>query len=220
MNTEDLILFLSVAVTVFQVLVAVIALLFYKKYKDTPLKYLYIIFLYGAVNEMVGSFVGNYLGYNAFLYNIYNTLFFFYFYYVFLQYVQKTNHKNWIFLCFVIFTVACLVNPFFESYITRPQLFAYIVGACLLIFCIILYFIEVLTTSKILHINQDLLFWVSVGLLLFYVGYLPIKITRLFFADKQNLLLTIKAVQLLLIIIMNSCFIIGFLWMKKKSPPL
>jgi len=215
MNTNAL--FLDTIVTVFQVAAAIFAILFRNKYFETPLRYLYLILIYSSFNELGAWLYAQYFDYNALLYNIYNTIFFLYFFYVYSQYVARKNHRNWIYIASFLFVLVCIANAIFKNFVQWPQVTAYIVGASFLIFCIILYFIEILTTSKILNVKQHLLFWVSVGLLLFYVGYIPIKITRLYFANKMDLLLTIKTVHILLIIIMNACFILGFIWTTKKK---
>jgi hypothetical protein len=156
------------------------------------------------------------IGFNALFYNVYNIVFFLYLYYIFFQYIRTVQYRNWIIAGAILFVIASFLNALFDSFIHYPQLLAYSIGACLLIVDIILYYIEILSTNKVLNIRQNLLFWISVGLLLFYVGYLPIKLTRTFFSSQENVFSTLQFVHWLLIIIMNSCFTIGFLWTKKK----
>lgn len=139
-----------------------------------------------------------------------------YFYFVFYKNEQRKQYKNWIVFATLCFVLASLINLLYKSFLIEPQLLAYIVGACALILCIILYFIDILYTPQILLVKRDLLFWVSIGLLLFYVGYIPIKVTRHFFENGNNQFLTLIVVHKLLILIMNTCFIIGFLWTKKR----
>lgn len=205
-------------VLVMQVIVAFIAVVRYPAYKNTPLKYVFIILIYTAVNEIIGGFklYSNYN--NVLIYNIYNIVYFLFFYNAFWHSVTKKKYKTWIIISIGVFIFASVINPFFQNFITESQLLAYVVGACALLFCIILYYIEILATSKVLLIRRDLLFWISVGLLLFYVGYIPIKLTRVFFEYQDNVYLALRIVHRILILILNGCFIIGFLWMKKKLP--
>ena len=132
--------------------------------------------------------------------------------------MKNAKYKNWIILSAVVFIASGIINLFFQSFLSESQLLAYITGAVLLLFCIVLYYIEILSTSKVLIIDRDLLFWVSVGLLLFYVGYIPIKLTRIYFEYQDNLFFSLRIIHRLLIVILNACFIIGFLWTKKKLP--
>ena len=60
------------------------------------------------------------------------------------------------------------------------------------------------------------MFWISTGLLLFYVGYLPIKLTRKVFATAIDNYLILALVHVLLVIFMNIFFIIGLIWKRKN----
>lgn len=203
------------AVLIIQVIAAVIAILTYSKYNKTPLRFFPIILIYTALNEIIGGlqiFASN----NVLIYNIYNIISFLFFQYIFWHYVKKNRYRNWIIISMILYLLTCIINPFFQNFQFESQLLSYIVGACSLLFCIILYFIEILSTSQVLIINRELLFWISIGLLLFYSGYIPIKLTRIFFEHESNLYLTLRIVHRSLIVIMNACFVIGFLWMKKK----
>ena len=208
---------LTNAVITLEGIAALVSFLFYKKVSQTPLKYFPFLLLYVFINEFSAAYTWKYFGTNVAQYNVYNIIFFLFFYYVFWCYVSNESYKRWIKIGTAIFIVTCFINIFFQSFIREPQLLAYVLGAGLLIFCIILYYIEILSTSKILLINQDILFWIRVGLLLFYVGYIPIKLTRYFFTTQQDLFPTLRLVHYILIIIMNSLFIFGFLWTTKKS---
>jgi len=200
----------------FEGIAAITAILFYGKYKHTVLKYFAWILVYTILNDICALYVYKLYGNNVVLYNIYSFIYFLYLYYVFWDFVESKVYKRWIVYCICIFLLASLINAFTANFIFEDQLIAYIIGACLVIFCIILYYIEILSDSRVLHIKEDLLFWVSIGLLLFYVGYIPIMISREFFSNNSDLFVTLFNVQRILIIIMNSCFIIGFLWTKKK----
>lgn len=217
MNIEEIDIILRNAAVILEGLAAFIAILFYRKYKHTSLRFFSLILVYVFLNEVTAGMIHRYLGSKInLLYTIYNIIFFLFFYYVFWNFVKKPNFRKLIKIAAIVYILACIINPFYQDFIIRPQLFAYVVGACLLIFCIILYYIEILSTSRILLINQELLFWISIGLLLFYVGYLPIKLTRHYSATDANEFVTLIVVQLILTIIMNGCFIFGFLWTKKK----
>jgi len=204
-------------VVILEGLAALVAILFYRKYKHTALRFFPLILVYLFLNEISAGLLHKHLEDKInLLYTIYNVIFFIFFYYVFWNFVKKRSFRKLIKTAAIIYILAGIINPFYKDIINKPQLFAYVVGACLLIFCIILYYIEILSTSRILLINQELLFWISIGLLLFYVGYLPIKLTRHYSANLTDGFVTLRVVHRILIIIMNGCFIFGFLWTKKK----
>jgi len=195
---------------------ALTAILFYSKYKHTVLKYFVWILIYTFVNEVSAKYVYYWWDKNAIMYNVYNTICFLYFFYVFWNFIKSKAYKKWIVYSVILFSIVTLINVFIIDVFERSLMYSYITGACLIIFCIILYYIEILSDSRVLHIKEDLLFWISIGLLLFYVGYIPIRISRGFFTTDMDVFLTLFNVQRALIIVMYSCFIIGFVWTKKK----
>lgn len=215
MSAEILDSYLKDAVILIEAVVALTALLFYSRYKNTPLKYFPLILWYTLLNEFIGG-SGIFAYNNVLIYNIYNIIYFLFFFYIFGYFVSNVKYKSWIGIGMIVYLVTSIINPFFQNFITESQLLSYVVGACLLLFCIILYYIEILSTSQVLIINRELLFWISVGLLLFYVGYIPIKLTRVFFEFNNTMYLSLRIVHRLLIVLMNISFVIGFLWMKRK----
>lgn len=186
-------------------------------YKKTFLRFFPVFLFIVFMVEITGRFI-LYPNYSPqWLYNFLNLLNFLFFYGVFYHYVSKANYLKLILYSVGIFMVSVLVNSLYKNFFKEAQLLSYIVGACLLIFCIILYYIEILNSPKILNVTRELLFWISVGLLLFYVGYIPIKVTRTFFISEYNVYPTLQRVHFALVIIMNVCFIIGLKWTKKNS---
>lgn len=215
MNTLLIDTILEYSVIALEGLAALFAFIFYRKYSHTYLRFFPWILLYVFLNEIFAGYFHSIFGNNVHFYNVFNIVFFMYFYFVFHINEHRKAYKLWILIAAICFVLASVVNAFYQPFGHQPQLLSYIVGACALLLCIILYFIDILYTPQILHIRKDLLFWVSIGLLLFYVGYIPIKVARQFF-EHNNHFTTLGIVHRILVIIMNTCFIIGFLWTRKK----
>lgn len=200
------------------VIVMIVAIIKYPLYKKTPLKYLPIILFFTIVTEYVGYFTKyDYLIINQVVYNTYYLIHFTFFFYVFMKMIDDVKFKNYIKIGIVIFWLVFLsdvvITGIFEKSFTRT----YIAGAGILVFCIILYYINILQSSLVLVIKNDLLFWVSVGLFLFYIGYLPIKIIKTWFYKPDSFFEILMIIQFSLITIMYLFFLTGFLWMKKRS---
>lgn len=195
---------------------ALVAILCFSAYKHTVLRYFPVILLYTFLSESLATYLLGYPENTVLIYNIYNLIFFLFFFYVFWSFVQQKEYKRTIIFSVSVFLLTSIINPFFQNFMLVSQLYVYIVGGLLLIVCIILYFLELLYSPKVLNVKKDLLFWISVGLLLFYVGYIPIKLIRIYFVTGSEVLMSLRRVHLLLILIMHSCFIVGFLWTKKK----
>ncbi len=200
------------------VIVLVLAIYKFPAYKDTPLKFLPFILLFTVLTEYLGLFVKTVLSdVNFVIYNIYYLLYFVFFLYVFMKVIREQKFKRYIEIGIGLFVVFYLRDLVFTNIYENSFTLTYIAGALILIFCIILYYISILQSSQVLVIKNDLLFWISVGLFLFYIGYLPIKIIRTWFYEIGDFFQILLLIQFSLITIMYLFFLIGFLWMKKKS---
>ncbi|WP_347372814.1 hypothetical protein [Aequorivita sp. Q41] len=199
------------------VIVFIIALIRLPLYKDTPLKYLPIILFITLATEFVGQLLK--IGHRDFIfliYNIYYFLYFSFFFYVFMKVIDVVSFKKCIKIGLAIFWLVFLGDIVFSSILKESFIITYIVGAGILILCIILYYISILQSSLVLVVKNDLLFWISVGLFLFYIGYIPIKIIKTWFYKPDSFFEILLIIQFSLIILMYLFFLTGFLWMKKR----
>lgn len=187
--------------------------------------------MYTFLNEILGliidkndqfSFVFNdfYSNYNIVIYNIYSIIFYLYFLYVFRSYISKTGYRKYILIGGIVFLAISIINPLLQNFVLEAQVFTYVTGGTLLICCSLLYFKELKVKFSKWFLKRDLLSWISLGMLLFYLGYLPIKILRYYRASSALLLEPeapyIRRIHLLLILLMYGCFIVGFLKMRRR----
>lgn len=202
----------------------------YPKYYDTRLKYLPILFFYTLLNEILG-YITAYMpqfgffsresiaGYNMVIYNIYNTIFFLYFFFIYKHHIRKRSSQNAIYWGAIIFSGVALTNPFLQSFLLSPQTATYVVGGIFLLACIFLYIKELLEKGKDSPFKNNLLIWISLGSLVFYIGYLPIKISRLVHSVNQTIEAPyVRLVQYGLIITMYLIILIGFVRLKSRLP--
>lgn len=200
------------------VIVFLVAIFRYPLYKNTPLKYLPIILLFTIVTEYVGYFTKNeYLHINYLVFNIYYLTHFSFFFYVFMAMIDDAWFKKYIKIVTVVFWLFFLSELIFTGILEDSFAKTYIAGSGILVFCIILYYINILQSSLVLVVKSDLLFWISVGLFLFYIGYIPIKIIKTWFYKPDSFFEFLLLIQFSLITIMYLFFLTGFLWMKKRS---
>ena len=205
-----------------------VAIYRYPRYFDTPLKYFPILLTYTFLNELLGLLIYDYedvrliLGpifYNNWIiYNIYNLIFYLYFYMIFRSYIENKQHKKWILRGVFILLITSLINVFLQDFTYEPQTYAYIVGGVILIICVILHALQLYRSNGRWFSQYNLLSWVGLGLIVFYSGYLPIKIMRQYYAYEGFIEhSSIRNIHVFLILFMNVCFILGFLKMRRKS---
>ncbi len=205
----------------------VLSILRYRRYFDSLLKYLPILIGYTLLSETLGYFIRvnddlqivyleGYSFYNQFIFNIFDIIFFLYFYYVYWNAIQNIRFKKLIKYGAALFIISSLVNPFFQDPMLIPQMMASSLGSAILVVCTIFYFIE--HRSKInIPYHRNLLFWISLGLLIFYSFY-PFILTVGYFNYELYQKLYMRQFHYLLIALMYSCFIIGFILMRRIRP--
>ncbi|WP_147405016.1 hypothetical protein [Aquimarina sp. AD10] len=109
-----------------------------------------------------------------------------------------------------------IINGFFENYLIQSQIIPYILAALFLVTTIALYFIDIINSNTVLHVKSSLLFWISVGLLLYYISNLPFRIIRNYYtelADSSTMIL----VGFISTVVMNTCFCIGYVLQDNVS---
>lgn len=199
----------------------------YRYYYESSLKYFPLIIGYTLASEIMGYMVAEYddiqliylnnhlyARYNHLLYNIFDVVFFLYFFYIFWKIIDVPKYRRIINYCVILFVATSLINPLFQNILILPQLMAITMGSVSLIACIAFYFktLQSKKESKLHHNN--LLFWISIGLLAFYPIY-PF-IMFLGFHYEIYVKYHIRLVQHTTIVLMYSCFIIGFLRLRRR----
>ncbi len=201
--------------------VLAIALLRYRRYFDSVLKYFPILIGYTILTEALGFLIANFeefqINYseeypysNNAIYNIYDLVFFFYFYSIFYKAIKARKLKSPIKYGAIIYAIATVLNPFFENWIVFPQTYASAVGSAVLIMSILLYFID---SKYRMEKNNNLLVWIGIGLLIFNLFFPLIMLTALYNAEFYREF-HLRQVHHVLIVAMYGCFITGFLQLK------
>lgn len=203
-----------------ELITAIVGTIYYYKYRHTFLKYFLVILWYTAINEFVGYGIRKIISdYNIIIYNIFHLVNFSFLFLLFRRYVEKKNHKKWIQWFFLAYVFSFFINMFFENYFYEIQTIPFFIASLGIIISILFYFSQILNSTEVLYVRSYLLFWISIGYFLYLTGNLPIRIIRNFFnSDKDIYLLqNILNSTSILSIVMNICFILGFIWLKKDK---
>lgn len=201
-----------------EVLTAIIATIFYNKYKNSSLKFILIFLWYVVLNEFFGLFLKEYTEnkHNDVIYNIYGIISFVFFLTIYKRFVKKEKFKQYISYFIISCIVFYIVTIFFVDFTKNILTIPYIFSSITLIISIIFYFIEILNSERILLVSKDILFWISVGLFIFQIGIIPFMIIREFYIEFiQMQLNVILLLYYMLIYVLNICYITGFIWGQK-----
>lgn len=211
-----------------ELIAAIVGTIYYYKYKTTPLKYFLLLLWYITLTEFLGwasikyeikallFYDENELIYNLWLYNLLEIITFSFLFYIYYKSLSANIHKFWVSIFFISFLIVTIINWFFiQSFILEWSELPNIFGSLFLIVIILFYFIELLKSEQILIFHKSLLFWISVGLLIFYACTIPFSIKMNGYAlipgiHKLFLIIYVSA------IIMYLTFTFGFIWSKKE----
>ncbi|WP_158974096.1 hypothetical protein [Cellulophaga sp. L1A9] len=207
------------------VVTIVTSILSYKNYFESTLRYLPVLLTYILLTEVLGLLIkldpelnpfitGLYSDYNYIIYYVYNILFFSYFYYVYWNYTSSEKIKKIIAHGAALYFIIALVNAYFKSIISERQLFSYTYGSLLLIFLALNFIVE---NKRNPILFKRLLFWISLGLIIYEAIYFPINIVYSYIT-KENVALYYQIVPYhkAAVFALYGCFIIGFIVMKPK----
>jgi hypothetical protein len=181
---------------------------------DSYDKFFRYILIYIICTETLGKIIPMYSDIsNDFIYNIYSLV-------IYILYIQLTNilinsvmiKKVLNYFSIVLMLFFLTDNLWSRNFFSELQMNTYFLGAIFLIISIAGYLYEIINTDKIVIFYKLRSFWVSMGLLLFYVPFIPVIVCfnyKLLSIDIRNILI------LSLNFIMHFCFIISFLCTKK-----
>ncbi len=203
----------------------IIAVFRYKRFFDTPLKYLPMLIIYTFFTELLGYFIkyndeflffsdDRYAWHNVIIYNIYQLIFFLFFYRVYHRTLKKSFHRIWSKYGSYLCILAYIVNSIIANPLHNRLSYAHIVGSFILIFILVMYFLEKRSEESLYPQKHNLLFWVSMGLFAFYLIFPLVLIFGNISIDVQFYL---RRILLSLIGIMYGCFIIGLLIGKRQA---
>lgn len=210
----------------FELLAFVTGLFCRKKYARTYWQY-FILFL-GIIffNEMISMYFLKVLGdkeLNNYFFRFYGIpIQFFFYFWLFYRYFLKEGYRQYRFLP-VISTVIYLLSfcADFIVFTEREEYwfssFSYTVGNLLLLVLILVFLLRFSRSDEIVHYSRSNMFWVSVGLLVFFLGTFPyFGLINLLYGKYRNIFVIYRYFQLILDCCMYLLFSISLLWGKTK----
>lgn len=203
----------------------------FPRYYDTPARYLPVFFAYTLLTETVGIIVRDYDAFsiviremyynnNWLIYNIYSLVLVVFFYILYHRYITALR-MDWVKAAGLgLFVGVSLWNAWRHDFSTVSQAYAYTAGGVLLIVSSAGYLFQEFHLANRDLFWRDLLVWISIGLLVFHLGYLPINLHRFQVAvGEAEYAAWTRPAHLALIYCMYGCFLVGFIRMKRLRKP-
>lgn len=168
--------FLVNSVYVMEVVAAVTAFIYINKWKETHWKWFPFYLAFIAIADIFGTvYHDRNVFISLYLYNcvIIPTEFFFFFW-IFQKALRDSVYRSMPKIFTVIYAVFLLVELLYLRKVQFAYMsLAYTVGNVLLLVLILMNFLQLMNSDSVLKYKENILFWVSVGLLIFYLGSFP-----------------------------------------------
>ncbi len=202
---------------ILQIITAIIASIYYPKYKNSQIKYLLPFLWYVAINDVVaGVYSAKISIYNAPFFNVFQIIFTVYYLSLYNSVIESLRYKKIISYFILIYILSFIIALIFDDFFKFHLSLSYITGSILIVTSIILYFSEILNSDKIIRINKMLMFWISIGLLITLLPDIPFDVIRRYY-EKSPTIPYIYIVTFLLVITYNLLLIFGFVWSEKEQ---
>ncbi len=195
---------------------AILATIFYRKYKHNFLKYFLPLIWYNVANEFIAPLYSIHISYNnLILFNIYRIVEFTFYFLMYQNLVENKRNKKTIRIFMIIYYISVVVNCFLQDF--RSDYFArsFFVGASLIIVSIIIYFSEILNSERIINLNRMLAFWLSIAVFLLYITSIPFKLIMNYNQDSPTIPY-IYAGNYAVVFIYYLLINIGLFWSKEE----
>jgi hypothetical protein len=140
-------------------------------------------------------------------------------YYIWIINKNIVTEKRFYYLSLVVFFLSILVETlFFRDYKGAYFLsLSFTIGNLVLLANILRYFYQLSTSEKILTFFNEKMFWVSLGLLIFWLGSLPFYgIFNYLNTNFPRVFLYYYPFVLVFNYTMYTCFLISFIWGRKS----
>lgn len=211
-----------------ELIAAITGTIYFYKYNQTQLKYFLYLLWFITFCEFFATIITtfkidqllyvdeNEVRYNLWIYNLLYFIFFNSIYFIYLKSVHSKKSKLWIKIFMMSYIVVSIFNwSFLQKFFVEMSELPYVLGSLFLLIIIIFYFIELLKSDQIVVFHKLLLFWVSVGLLLFHTGTIPFAINTNSYSEMPYVHDLFHIIYILAIA-MYLIFIFGFIWSKRE----
>ncbi len=191
------------------------AIFFYKKYAhSTPLKLFLYFLIYSFLTEVTGTYFSFVLKRPTFfIYHTWIILSLYFYGLFFLSRIKNIKARAGIKGLLAFYLIYTIINiSFFKDFASQSLIDNIIIGRILIVIFVLLYFSELLNSDAILNIKKSLFFWISIGVLFYNIGFIPVYVIGEYISFRG----AFRYIAFGLNIIMGACFISGFLMSKKQ----
>ena len=218
----DIYLKLRIGLNIFEALACITGFIYWQKIRNTYWKWFPIYLAIIVITEITGEIAGYSLQWVQFNRNLYTffciPLQFLFFFWLFWKYFEKTSYRYLVLAGALIYMLSFFINIFFLANVRFAfSSFPYMIGNVVLMVLTILFFMIFIKGEEILEYRSSNMFWVCLGLLIFYLLSLPLYgLWNTLAAKHPGLFDNYWIITMILNYLMYLLFILSFIWGKPK----
>lgn len=199
-----------------ELLVFIVSLITFPKYKHTVLKFLPIYFGYLVFQELFCLFF--YRQANVWLFNIQYIIEFNFLAYIYWRYLSRFGRKLLV-LFLVVFNGITLITCALgiQKFMVEPVFYSYVIAGFMHVVLLVLILNKMLRSNAGLEeVLRNIMFWFCFGTMLYFATTLPIHTIKNWVESLGEFRLGLFYVLVSALLLKNIIFIFGFLWSKKN----
>lgn len=186
---------------------------------------LHIILGVSVIGDLIGILITNILNrdqmlaFNLPYYNMLTSIIILLYLILYLINLEPGFLKKLFQVCISGFLIFYFINvSFIQPFATTLHSYSFTFGSLVLCLGIALYIKQLIESEKVIALNEDPLFWISIGVFSFYVINIPYMAMYNFMYEHYfELLVFLRKLTIFLGILMYICIFIGLICLKRKS---
>ena len=199
---------------------AIMGLTQFRRFKTFSSRLFILAFAYCAVSDFLSLLYGRTWGegYNSIVFNISYVVTFATLFYFFYTHLKSQRFRFFIKVMFGVYILLVAMDLFFLNlnYHEEYQIWPYVVGGTTVLISILFYFYEVMNSEKLVALERNLIFWISVGYFFYFLAKVPFVVKKNLYITDSDYYYMFKLNDIMTVILCTS-LIIGFLWSRNQD---
>ena len=202
----------------FECLACITGFIYWHKLRTSHWKWFPIYLATILITELTGKYIQN-VSLNLNLYKFFGLpVQFLFFFWLFAREADRKGFKRLVYWGTFIYVASWLTDVFYLSTLKFWfSSFSYTIGNIILVLIICRFFFNFINTDAIINYKSSMIFWVTAGLIIFYLGTLPFfGLRNILYYNYRNIFWIYNYIQYVLDCFMYLFFSIAFVWGKPK----
>ncbi|SDH96806.1 hypothetical protein SAMN05421846_10372 [Chryseobacterium taeanense] len=196
---------------------ALISILYYQRIKNEYWKFFVFYLVFAFVSESIGKWGDHFIEYNKQAFYNYFVIPVEFLFFYWLYAAKSFNKPKLFFILSFIYLLSFIPGEFF--YPPNKVMFSlnYTLGCLILMILVIMEYYKQINSSNILDFGKNRMFYINLGVTLFYIGTLPFWTFFELLKSYREIYNIYFAYFLISGVVMYVLFSISFLWGKQNS---